>query len=111
MNVHTLGEIKPILEAVLIVGAIGFSALRKGGRRGQREVSEPSAGRFWLSLIGAAICGAVAIGSYRYIQDHHGDYANYLMIFGALIGGLFGAGLLLRAFVEGLRVVFSGGRR
>lgn len=110
MNIHTLEEIKPLLEAVLIVGTIGFSALRRKGRRGQREASAPSALRFWLSLIGAAICGAVAIGSYRYMQDHHGDYANYLMIFGALFGGLFGAGLLLRALIEGLRVVFSGSR-
>jgi hypothetical protein len=111
MNIHAIEEIKPILEAVLIVGAIGFSALRRSGRKGQREMREPSAGRFWLSLIGAAICGAIAVGSFRYIQDHHGDYANYLMIFGALFGGLFGAGLLLKALIEGLRVAFSGGRR
>jgi hypothetical protein len=111
MNIHTLEEIKPLLEAVLIVGAIGFSALRRSGPRGQREASEPSPLRFWLSLIGAAICTAIAVGSYRYIQDHHGDYANYLMIFGALFGGLFGAGLLLKALIEGLRVAFAGGRR
>lgn len=111
MNVHTIEEMKPLLEAVLIIGAIGFSALGKGGRRGRREASEPSSGSFWLSLIGAMICGIVAVGSYRYIQDHHGDYANYLMIFGALFGGLFGAGLLLKAFIEGLRVAFSGDRR
>lgn len=108
MNIHTLETVKPILEVVLIIGAIGFSALRKGGRRGQQEIREPSAGRFWLSLIGAAICGAIALASYRYIQDHHGDYANYLMIFGALFGALFGAGLLLKALIEGLRVVFAG---
>lgn len=111
MNIHSLEEIKPLLEAVLIVGAIGFSALRRSGRRGQQEMSEPSALRFWLSLIGAAICAALAIGSYRYMQDHRGDYANYLMIFGGLFGGLFGAGLLLKALIEGLRVAFSGGGR
>lgn len=110
MNIHTLEEIKPLLEAVLIVGAIGFSALRRGSRREQREASGPSAFRFWLSLIGAAICAATAMWSYRYIQEHHGDYANYLMIFGALFGGLFGAGLLLKALIEGLRVIFSGTR-
>lgn len=111
MNIHALEEIKSILEAVLIVGAIGFSALRRSGRKGQRELREASPASFWLSLIGAAICGAIAVGSFRYIQDHHGDYANYLMIFGALFGGLFGAGLLLKALIEGLRVAFSSGRR
>lgn|SRR5574343_903068 len=110
MNIHALEEVKTVLEAVLIVGAIGFSALRRSGRKGERERAAPSAGRFWLSLLGAAICGGIAIWSVIYIRDHHGDYANYLFLFSALIGGLFGAGLLLRALIEGLRVVFSGGR-
>lgn len=111
MNIHTLEDIKPWIEAVLIVGAIGFSALRRTGRKGRREMAAPSAARFWLSLVGAAICGVIAVWSICYIRDHHGDYANYLMIFSALNGGLLGVGLLLRALIEGLRVVFAGGRR
>lgn len=110
MNIHALEAIKPVLEGVLIVGAIGFSALRRNGRKGERELAAPSATRFWLSLLGAVICSGIAVWSAVYVRDHHGDYANYLFLFSALFGGLFGAGLLLRALVEGLRVVFSGRR-
>ncbi|MBL8405451.1 MAG: hypothetical protein JNL16_12975 [Dechloromonas sp.] len=49
MNIHALEAIKPVLEGVLIVGAIGFSALRRNGRKGARELAAPSATRFWLN--------------------------------------------------------------
>jgi hypothetical protein len=111
MSWHSIEVVKPLLEALLFICAVGFSALRKRGTRGRRELPEPSAGRFWLSLFGAIVCGVIAVGSFRYIQDHQGDYINLLMIFSALFGALFAAGLLLRAFLEGLRVLFPGDRR
>jgi hypothetical protein len=99
-------QYKPIVEFMVVVLIVGFSVLRKSKVNGRRERSEPSAVRFWLYLIAALICGGIAWFSVQYIRDHHGDYANFLMIFGALFGAPFGAGFLLGALLEGGRVVF-----
>lgn len=100
---------KDIAEPIVLVLAIGFSVFRRRRNEdGEREWQEPSARRFVLYLVGAVICGCIAFFSARYMQDHPGDYANYLMIVGALCGGLFGAGLLLGALIEGFRFVFAG---
>lgn len=100
--------VKDIAEPIAFVLAIGFSVLRKRRNKdGQRERPEPSASRFLLYLIGAVICGGIAFFSARYMQDHKGDYANNLMFMGVLCGGLFGAGLLLGALIEGFRFAFT----
>ncbi|UCV28926.1 hypothetical protein [Ferribacterium limneticum] len=102
---------KPLIEFVAIVLVIGYSVMRKRKVNGQRERPEPSSAKFMLYLIAALVCGCTGWSSYAYMQNHHGDYANYLMMLGVMIGAPFGAGFLLGAIIEGLRVVFSGNRR
>lgn len=111
MIFRQIEEYKPLIEFVLIVLAIGYSVMRQRRINGRRERPAPSATKFMLYLIAALVCGGIAWRSFSYIQSHHGDYANFLMLMGVMIGAPFGAGFLLGALIEGLRIVFSGGRR
>jgi hypothetical protein len=104
MHLPNLPEVKSLLELLLWIGFIGFWPLfrRKKRADNRQEARQGSSVSFWLSLIGGCILCGIAVASFHYICDHHGDYLNYLMMMGVLVGGVFGPALLLRAVVEGV---------
>ena len=106
MVIRLIEEYKPLVEFVAIVLVVGYSVMAKRKVKGRRERPEPSAGKFLFYLIAGLICGGIAWSSFVYMRNHHGDYANYLMLIGVLTGTPFAAGFLLGALIEGLRVAF-----
>lgn len=101
-----MDEYASLIQFICIVLFVGYSVMAKRKVNGRRERPEPSAGKFLLYLIAAVVCGGIAWFCFLYVRDHHGDYANYLMIIGVLASLPFAAGFLLGAVIEGLRVVF-----
>ncbi|MBS1143996.1 MAG: hypothetical protein H6R14_1402 [Proteobacteria bacterium] len=100
-----MDEYGSTIQLVGIVLAVGYSVMARRKVNGRRERPEPSAARFFLYLIAAVVCSGIAWFCFQYLRDHHGDYANYLMIIGLLASLPFAAGFLLGALLEGLRVV------